>query len=128
MFTVMDQDRYCGAVEIGHCNITMKEAKQISSEPERFTATQLIEPANKVRWNTNLSKEIYGLCKTHAKVKRECYRIIRVLLVSFKQFFISAFCRPLTWTQLLADSPETGLHSDQGYKHCGRQDERRATY
>ena len=47
MFTVMDQDRYCGAVEIGHCNITMKEAKQISSEPERFTATQLIEPANK---------------------------------------------------------------------------------
>jgi len=40
LFTVMDQDRYCGPVEMGHSSISMKEAKQTVPEPEKFSITR----------------------------------------------------------------------------------------
>jgi len=47
-FSVMDQDRYCGPVEMGHTFITLKEANQIVEEPEKFSTTQFITEKRKV--------------------------------------------------------------------------------
>jgi len=47
LFTVMDQDRYCGPVEMGHSSISMKEAKQTVPEPEKFSITQFIDQVKK---------------------------------------------------------------------------------
>ena len=47
-FSVMDQDRYCGPVEMGHTDITLKEANQIVEEPEKFSTTQFIKEKRKV--------------------------------------------------------------------------------
>ena len=44
----MDQDRYCGPVEMGHTDITLKEANQIVEEPEKFSTTQFIKEKRKV--------------------------------------------------------------------------------
>eukprot|EP00092_Neocalanus_flemingeri_P098151 GFUD01125160.1.p1 GENE.GFUD01125160.1~~GFUD01125160.1.p1 ORF type:complete len:477 (-),score=153.45 GFUD01125160.1:207-1637(-) len=46
-FTVMDQDRHCGSVEMGHTSITLKDAKQTVEEPEKFTTTQFIKETKK---------------------------------------------------------------------------------
>ena len=50
----MDQDRYCGPVELGHTIISMKEAKQTVPEPEKFAATHIIKQTKKVI-NANLA-------------------------------------------------------------------------
>lgn len=54
LLTVMDQDRYCGPVELGHTIISMKEAKQTVPEPEKFSATHIIKQTKKVI-NANLA-------------------------------------------------------------------------
>jgi len=41
-FTVMDQDRYTGPLELGHANVSLKEAKQTVPDPERSTLTLLL--------------------------------------------------------------------------------------
>ena len=51
----MDQDRYCGPVEMGHSSISMKEAKQTVPEPEKFSITQFIDQVKKVRRLRSLS-------------------------------------------------------------------------
>ena len=38
VFAVMDQDRHCGAVEIGRAGITLKEAKQTVDDPVKFSS------------------------------------------------------------------------------------------
>ena len=38
MFTVMDQDRHCGSLEIGRVNISLKEAKQVVEDPVKFSS------------------------------------------------------------------------------------------
>jgi len=48
LLTVMDQDRYCGPVELGHTTISMKEAKQTIPEPEKFATTQIIKQSKKL--------------------------------------------------------------------------------
>jgi len=48
LLTVMDQDRYCGPVELGHTIISMKEAKQTVPEPEKFAATHIIKQTKKL--------------------------------------------------------------------------------
>ena len=44
----MDQDRYCGPVEMGNTVITLKEAKQTVEEPEKFSTSQFIKETKKV--------------------------------------------------------------------------------
>ena len=38
MFSVMDQDRHCGSMEIGRANISLKEAKQVLEDPVKFSS------------------------------------------------------------------------------------------
>ena len=38
MFSVMDQDRHCGSLEIGRANISLKEAKQVVEDPVKFSS------------------------------------------------------------------------------------------
>ena len=38
MFSVMDQDRHCGSMEIGRANISLKEAKQVVEDPVKFSS------------------------------------------------------------------------------------------
>eukprot|EP00092_Neocalanus_flemingeri_P010742 GFUD01011571.1.p1 GENE.GFUD01011571.1~~GFUD01011571.1.p1 ORF type:complete len:482 (-),score=142.60 GFUD01011571.1:172-1617(-) len=45
--TVMDQDRHCGPVEMGHTSITLKDARQTVGEPEKFSTTQFIQETKK---------------------------------------------------------------------------------
>ena len=59
LLTVMDQDRYCGPVELGHTTISMKEAKQTIPEPEKFSTTQIIKQSKKVT-NTNITQAKYA--------------------------------------------------------------------
>ena len=44
----MDQDRHCGAVEMGHTTITLKDAKQTVEDPVKFSTTQFIKQTKKV--------------------------------------------------------------------------------
>jgi len=46
-FCVVDQDRYCGPVEIGSTSITIKEAKQTGPDPDKFSSTQILNPPKK---------------------------------------------------------------------------------
>jgi len=48
MLRVMDQDRYCGPVELGHTSISMKEAKQNIVEPEKFEATHILKQTKRL--------------------------------------------------------------------------------
>ena len=48
VFTVMDQDRHCGAVEIGKTSITLREAKQTVEDPVKFSAHSPIIQTKKV--------------------------------------------------------------------------------
>jgi len=44
-FTVVDQDRHCGPVELGATAVTLKEAGQAGPDPDKFSATQfLVQP------------------------------------------------------------------------------------
>jgi len=47
LFTVMDQDRHCGAVEMGHTTITLKEAEQLVEDPVKFSTSQIIKQRKK---------------------------------------------------------------------------------
>jgi len=47
LFTVMDQDRHCGAVEMGHTTITLKEAEQMVEDPVKFSTSQIIKQRKK---------------------------------------------------------------------------------
>jgi len=38
VFSVMDQDRHCGSLEIGRANISLKEAKQVVEDPVKFSS------------------------------------------------------------------------------------------
>ena len=38
MFSVMDQDRHCGSMELGRANITLREAKQVVEDPVKFSS------------------------------------------------------------------------------------------
>lgn len=38
LFSVMDQDRHCGSLEIGRANISLKEAKQVIEDPVKFSS------------------------------------------------------------------------------------------
>ena len=51
--TVMDQDRYCGPVDVGHTTITLKDAKQTVAAPEKFATTQFIKQTTKVNQELN---------------------------------------------------------------------------
>ena len=44
----MDQDRHCGAVEMGHTTITLKNAEQLIEDPVKFSSTQFIKQRKKV--------------------------------------------------------------------------------
>ena len=44
----MDEDRHCGPVEMGHTDITLKDAKQTVEEPVKFSTTQFITQNKKV--------------------------------------------------------------------------------
>lgn len=44
----MDQDRHCGAVEMGHTTITLKEAEQLVEDPVKFSTSQIIKQRKKV--------------------------------------------------------------------------------
>ena len=46
----MDQDRHCGAVEMGHTTITLKVAKQTVEDPVKFSTAQFIKQTKKVNW------------------------------------------------------------------------------
>ena len=48
LFTVMDQDRHCGAVEVGNTSITLKEAEQMVEDPVKFSTAQFIKQRKKV--------------------------------------------------------------------------------
>ena len=48
LLTVMDQDRHCGAVEMGHTTITLKDAKQTVEDPVKFSTEQFIKQTKKV--------------------------------------------------------------------------------
>ena len=48
LLTVMDQDRHCGAVEMGHTTITLKDAKQTVEDPVKFSTAQFIKQTKKV--------------------------------------------------------------------------------
>jgi hypothetical protein len=48
LLTVMDQDRHCGAVEMGHTTITLKNAKQTVEDPVKFSTAQFIKQTKKV--------------------------------------------------------------------------------
>ena len=58
--TVMDQDRYCGPVEVGHTTITLKDAKQTVADPEKFATTQFIKQTTKVNQDAKLCLNIEG--------------------------------------------------------------------
>ena len=47
VFTVMDQDRHCGALEIGKTTITLKEAKQTIEDPVKFSSHSPLIQAKK---------------------------------------------------------------------------------
>jgi len=47
LFTVMDQDRHCGAVEVGNTSITLKEAEQMVEDPVKFSTAQFIKQRKK---------------------------------------------------------------------------------
>eukprot|EP00090_Calanus_glacialis_P010852 TRINITY_DN19311_c0_g1_i1.p1 TRINITY_DN19311_c0_g1~~TRINITY_DN19311_c0_g1_i1.p1 ORF type:complete len:476 (+),score=146.04 TRINITY_DN19311_c0_g1_i1:93-1520(+) len=47
LLTVMDQDRHCGAVEMGHTTITLKDAKQTVEDPVKFSTAQFIKQTKK---------------------------------------------------------------------------------
>ena len=55
---VMDQDRYCGPVEVGHTTITLKDAKQTVADPEKFATTQFIKQTTKVNQDAKLCLNI----------------------------------------------------------------------
>ena len=44
----MDQDRHCGAVEMGHTTITPKDAEQLTEDPVKFSSAQFIKQRKKV--------------------------------------------------------------------------------
>ena len=48
ILTVMDQDRHCGAVEMGHTATTLKDAKQTVEDPVKFSTEQFIKQTKKV--------------------------------------------------------------------------------
>ena len=48
LLTMMDQDRHCGAVEMGHTTITLKDAKQTVEDPVKFSTEQFIKQTKKV--------------------------------------------------------------------------------
>jgi hypothetical protein len=47
LFTVMDQDRHCGAVEMGNTTITIKDAEQMVEDPVKFSTAQFIKQRKK---------------------------------------------------------------------------------
>lgn len=51
----MDQDRYCGPVEMGHTAMTLKEAKQTVEVPENFSTSLFLKEAKKVIFRYSLS-------------------------------------------------------------------------
>ena len=73
VFTVMDQDRHCGAVEIGKASITLREAKQTVEDPVKFSAHSPIIQTKKVR---------------------KLFRLATQLVV---QKFITGPCLPCLW-------------------------------
>lgn len=78
--TLVDQDRHSGPLELGSTTVTMKEAKQVGPDPEKFQATQIIVPAKK-----DVGEILFGLSYlptaqrlsftitkvTHIKVEKE---------------------------------------------------------
>ena len=44
----MDQDRHCGAVEMGNTAITIKDAEQMVEDPVKFSTAQFIKQRKKV--------------------------------------------------------------------------------
>ena len=67
-FSVIDQDRHCGPVEIGSTSVTLKvmimfkmmmmvlvvmiypqEAKQTGPDPDKFSSSQILSPPKKVK-------------------------------------------------------------------------------
>ena len=47
-FTVVDQDRHCGPVELGTTAVSLKEAGQARPDPDKFSATQFLLAPKKV--------------------------------------------------------------------------------
>jgi len=46
-FCVIDQDRHCGPTELGSTSVSLKEAKQLVTDPDKFSSTQFINPPKK---------------------------------------------------------------------------------
>lgn len=46
-FSVIDQDRHCGPVELGNTSISLKEAKQTGPDPDKFSSTQFLTQPKK---------------------------------------------------------------------------------
>ena len=78
-FSVIDQDRHCGPVEIGSTSVTLKvmimfkmmimvlvvmiypqEAKQTGPDPDKFSSSQILSPPKKVK-----PSEISSPSKSH---------------------------------------------------------------
>jgi len=96
VFTVMDQDRHCGAVEIGKTSITLKEAKQTVEDPVKFSAHSPI-----IQTKKDVGELLFGLSYLPT-AQRLSFSIVKVNAIKVDKRFeeqINPYLRILMFNQ-----------------------------